>query len=163
MKKRKNIKAASPASSKIMISPDLRNPFKRDYLNFFINLAAILLGALFFAAIFPNVLIENGLPFLAWIVYVPIFWVIRRSSFKACFFWGAIYGYSAYGLFNYWLTVFHPLAGIIVGSIYLVYLAFLFPLLKLAVVLFPRRFYLFQFLIWMSFEYLRTLGFLGYS
>ncbi|MDR0473966.1 MAG: apolipoprotein N-acyltransferase, partial [Treponema sp.] len=104
-----------------------------------------------------------GLPFFAWISYAPIFWVIRRSGFRACVFWGALYGYIAYALFNYWLSVFHPLAGLIVGSIYLVYLALLFPLLKLAVFLFPQRGYIVQFFIWMVFEYLRTQGFLGYA
>jgi apolipoprotein N-acyltransferase len=130
--------------------------------SFFINLAAIALGAVFFAAAFPNLLFENGLPLLAWVAYIPVFWVIKRSPFKACIFWGALYGYAAYGLFNYWLSVFHPLAGLIVGLVYLVYLAFLFPLLKLALVLFPKRGYILQFLLWMAFEYLRTQGFLGY-
>jgi apolipoprotein N-acyltransferase len=58
--------------------------------------------------------------------------------------------------------VFHPLAGIIVDSIYLVYFAVLFPLLKLALVLFPKRGYILQWLLWVAYEYLRTLGFLGY-
>ncbi|AEF81948.1 apolipoprotein N-acyltransferase [Leadbettera azotonutricia] len=133
------------------------------FRSFLINLAAIAAGALLFAAAFPNLLFENGLPLLAWIAYVPVFWVIRRSGFGASVFWGALYGYGAYGLFNYWLSVFHPLAGLIVGSIYMFYLAALFPLLKLAITLYPKRGYLLQFLFWMGFEYLRTQGFLGYA
>jgi apolipoprotein N-acyltransferase len=139
-------------------------PAKRKGIKtFFVNLAAIMAGAVLFAAAFPNLLFKNGLPLLAWVAYLPVFFVIRRSGFRASGFWGALYGYAAYGLFNYWLSVFHPLAGLIVGSIYLVYLALLFPLLKLAVFLFPRRGYILQWLIWMSFEYLRTRGFLGYA
>jgi apolipoprotein N-acyltransferase len=126
-------------------------------------LAVLLAGSILFAAIFPNLLVTKGIPLLAWIVYVPVFFVIRRSGFRASVFWGALYGYTAYGLFNYWLSVFHPLAGLIVGSIYLVYLALLFPLLRLAVFLFPRRGYILQWLIWLSFEYFRTRGFLGYA
>ena len=121
------------------------------------------IASILFAASFPNLLFENGLPLLAWIAYVPVFWVVRRANLALCLFWGAFYGYAAYGLFNYWLTVFHPLAGLIVGSIYLVFLAVLFPLLRLAVLVFPRRGYLLQWLVWMAFEYLRTQGFLGYS
>ena len=136
---------------------------KNGFVSFLINLAAIALGAILFAASFPNLLFSNGLPLLAWIAYIPVFWVIRRVSIGASVFWGALYGYAAYGLFNYWLSVFHPLAGLIVGSIYLVYLAFLFPLLRLAALVFPRRGYVLQWLIWMAFEYLRTQGFLGYS
>jgi apolipoprotein N-acyltransferase len=66
-------------------------------------------------------------------------------------------------LFNYWLSVFHPLAGLIVGIIYLFYFAVLFPLLKLALILFPRRGFILQWCIWVAYEYLRTQGFLGYS
>jgi len=128
-----------------------------------VNFIALIIASILFAASFPNLVFQNGLPLLAWVAYIPVFWVIRRSSFGLCFFWGAFYGYAAYGLFNYWLSVFHPLAGLIVGSIYLVYLALLFPLLRLAVVAFPRRGYIVQWLIWMAFEYLRCQGFLAYS
>ena len=132
--------------------------FKSSVFCFVIIAAASIL----FAASFPNLVFKKGLPLLAWIAYIPVFWLVRRVSFVSSFFWGAIYGYAAYGLFNYWLSVFHPLAGIIVGSIYLVYMAILFPLLHLAVRLFPQRGYLLQWLFWMAFEYARTLGFLGY-
>jgi len=128
-----------------------------------VNLALLTIASLLFAGSFPNLLITNGLPLLAWVAYVPVFWMVRRVGFGLSFFWGAFYGYAAYGLFNYWLSVFHPLAGLIVGSIYLVFLAVLCPLLRLAVVVFPRRGYLLQFLLWMAFEYVRTQGFLGYS
>ncbi|MDR3249276.1 MAG: apolipoprotein N-acyltransferase [Treponema sp.] len=134
----------------------------RGLRDFLINLAAIACASLLFAASFPNLLVAEGIPFLAWIAYVPVFWVISRVSLGGSVFWGALYGYAAYGLFNYWLTAFAPLAGLIVGGIYLVYFAVIFPLLKLAVILFPRRGYLFQWVIWIAYEYLRTLGFLGY-
>ena len=128
-----------------------------------VNLVVLGIAAFLFAASFPNLLFTNGLPLLAWIAYVPVFFLARRLGFGLSAFWGAFYGYAAYGIFNYWLSVFHPLAGLIVGSIYLVYMAFLFPLLHLAVVLFKKRGYIVQFFIWMAFEYLRTQGFLGYS
>ncbi|GHV81560.1 apolipoprotein N-acyltransferase 1 [Spirochaetia bacterium] len=126
------------------------------------NLGAVLMASLLFAASFPNPLVEEGITLLAWIAWVPMFWVIRRVSLASSVFWGALYGYAAYALFNYWLGVFHPLAPLIVGIIYLVYFAVLFPLLKLALILFPQRGYLVQWLIWIAYEYLRTLGFLGY-
>ncbi|MDR1411173.1 MAG: apolipoprotein N-acyltransferase [Spirochaetaceae bacterium] len=130
---------------------------------FFVHLLLVLLGALLFAASFPNILSADGFPFLAWIAFVPVFYLIHSTSPLSSVFWGALYGYAAYGFFNYWLSVFHPLAGIIVDSIYLVYFAALFPLLKLAGILFPRRGYLVQWAVWIAYEYLRTLGFLGYS
>ena len=133
------------------------------FYSFLINLALIILGAVLFAASFPNLLIEKGFPILAWFVYIPIFLVIRRSGIISCVFWGAIYGYSSYLFFNYWLSVFHPLAGLIVHSIYMIYMAFLFPLLKLAIMLFSKRGYLLQWALWISYEYLRIQGFLGYA
>jgi apolipoprotein N-acyltransferase len=130
---------------------------------FLANLGLVLLGALLFAASFPNLLVENGVSILGWFAFVPVFWVVHRSSLGGAVFFGALYGYAAYGLFNYWLSVFHPLAGLIVGSIYMVYCAVLFPLLKLAALLFPRKGYILQWLLWIAYEYLRTQGFLGYS
>jgi apolipoprotein N-acyltransferase len=129
---------------------------------FFIHLAAVILGAFLFAAAFPNPLIEKGAALLGWIAFVPVFWLISRVGLGASVFWGALYGYAAYGLFNYWLSVFHPLAGLIVGLIYVAYFAILFPLLKLALILFPRRGYILQWILWIVYEYLRTQGFLGY-
>jgi apolipoprotein N-acyltransferase len=130
--------------------------------SFFINLGLIVFSVLLFAGAFPSLLFERGLPILAWVAYAPIFILLYRVSLAASVFWGAVYGYAAYGLFNYWLAAFHPLAGIIVYSIYLVYNAALFFALRLAVILFPRRAYLVQWLIWLAYEYLRTKGFLGY-
>ncbi|MDR3114883.1 MAG: apolipoprotein N-acyltransferase [Treponema sp.] len=127
-----------------------------------IPLGAVLVGAVLFAGGFPNLIWKEGLPLLAWIAYVPVFWLSYRGRVAGSCFWGALYGYSAYGLFNYWLSVFHPLAGVIVGIIYLVFFMILFLLLKVAVILFPQRGYLLHVLLWMSFEYLRTQGFLGY-
>ncbi|MDR1211823.1 MAG: apolipoprotein N-acyltransferase [Spirochaetaceae bacterium] len=129
---------------------------------FLTHLGFVIAAALLFAASFPNPVFTNGLPLLAWIAYVPVFCLVNACSWKSSVLWGALYGYGAYGLFNYWLTTFHPLAGIIAGSVYLLYFAAFFPLLKAASVLFRRRGYLVQWALWISYEYLRTLGFLGY-
>ena len=131
--------------------------------NICIQLGLVLLSALLFAGSFPNLLIENGFPFLAWFAYFPVLLVIRKSSLAQCAGWGAIYGLASYSLFNYWLSTFHPLAGTVTYSIYIVYLALVFLFLKLAGILFPRRAYIVQWLVWLAYEFLRTKGFLGYS
>jgi len=128
-----------------------------------IQLGLIFLASVLFAASFPNIIFIRGLPFLAWFAYIPILIVIRKNNLLSCAGCGAIYGLIAYSLFNYWLAKFHPLAGTIVYSIYLIYLAVVFVFLKLALVLFPKRSYLVQWVIWLAYEYLRTKGFLGYS
>ena len=127
------------------------------------QLGLVAAASILFTGSFPNFVFKNGLPFLAWFAYIPILVLIRKNNFLACAGWGAIYGFIAYNLFNYWLGAFHPMAGAIVSSIYLVYLAAVFALLKLADVLYPRRSYIVQWTIWLAYEFLRTLGFLGYS
>ena len=130
--------------------------------SFFVGLGLTALATLLFAGSFPNPLIENGVPFLAWVAYVPVFFLLYRVSLGASALWGALYGYTAYLLFNYWLADFHPLAGIIVHGIYMLYMALLFFVLRLSIVFFPRRAYLAHWVIWLAYEYVRTLGFLGY-
>jgi len=129
----------------------------------FIQLGLVLLSALLFAGSFPNLLIENGLPFLAWFAYLPVLLLIPKNNLAQCAAWGAIYGFASYSLFNYWLGAFHPMAGVIVYSMFIVYLAVVFLLFKLADIFFPRKAYIVQWLIWLAYEYLRTKGFLGYS
>lgn len=126
------------------------------------NLAALAAGAALFALSFPNAIFAEGLPWAAWVAFAPVFWVARRAGAVASVFLGAAYGYMAYGLFNSWLGAFHPLAGVIVYTIYAAYFAILLPLLRLAARLFPMRGYAVQWLLWMGYEYLRTTGFLGY-
>jgi apolipoprotein N-acyltransferase len=141
-----------------------KNPLKNDKkINWGVQLLLVLAAAVLFALSFPNLLVENGLPFLAWFAYIPIIVLIDKNSFLSCAGLGAVYGVLTYSLFNYWLGTFHPLAGAIVYCIYLGYMVVVFPLLKLASVLFPKRAYLVQWLIWLSYEYLRTRGFVGYS
>lgn len=135
---------------------------KSQLIEYAVNLAALAAGAGLFALSFPNPLVERGIPFLAWIAFAPVFWAARRSGPISSIWLGAIYGYMSYGLFNYWLGAFHPLAGMIVYTIYAVYFALLFPLLRLAAKLFPKGGYAVQWLLWMAYEYLRTQGFLGY-
>ncbi|MDR1429913.1 MAG: apolipoprotein N-acyltransferase [Spirochaetaceae bacterium] len=130
---------------------------------FLTQLGFLIAGILLFAASFPNPFFTNGLPLLAWVAYIPVFCLVNACSGKSSVLWGALYGYGAYGLFNYWLGSFHPLAGIIAGSVYALYFAVFFPVLKAASLLFRRRGYLVQWTLWIAYEYLRTLGFLGYS
>jgi len=140
--------------------PNNQNRNRR--VEIFTCLGLTILSSILFAASFPNLLFKNGLPFLAWFAYIPVLLIIRKNSILACAGWGAIYGCIAYSLFNYWLGAFHPLAGTIVYSIYLVYMAAVFALFKLADIFFPKRAYLVQWAIWLAYEYLRTKGFLGY-
>jgi len=127
-----------------------------------IQLGLVLASSLLFAGSFPNLLFENGLPFLAWFAYIPVLLIIQKNSILQCTAWGAVYGVLSYFFFNYWLWTFHTIAGAVVYSIYLVYLAAVFLFLKLAEKLYPKKAYIVQWVIWLAYEYLRTKGFLGY-
>ena len=127
-----------------------------------VNAVLLVSAVLIFAVSHPNPLFPKGIAAAGWVAYIPIFFLIRRCSLPASLLWGAAYGYAAYNLFGYWLAVFHPLAGIIVGSLELFWFAVLFFLLKLASRLMPRFACILQTFLWVGFEYLRTLGFVGY-
>lgn len=130
--------------------------------NLLLQISALLLASVLYALAFPNLFFSEGLPLLAWIAYIPVFWLIRQISLGASFVWGGTYGFISYGLFNYWLTAFHPLAGLIVGVITAGYFLILFPLLKLADMFFPKKGYIVQAFLWILYEYIRTVGFVAY-
>ena len=141
------------------LKPADRNPLKR--LSF--DLLLLALSMLLFSLSFPGFISIWGWFPLAYFAIFPIFIVIRRNNWLGVVLLGFLYGYGAYALFNFWLSKFHPLANIIVPVIFGVYFMVLFPALKLADKLYPRNGFLVQFLIWMAFEFVRTLGFAGYS
>jgi len=131
--------------------------------SFAVNFFLLALGALFFALGFPNFFADWGLAPFAWISLVPVAILIRRIPWWGSPLWGALYGYAAYALFNYWLATFNPVSFILVPSIYAGWFFILFPLLKIADLAFKRRAYLAQTLIWAAFEVIKAKGFLGYA
>ncbi len=128
----------------------------------FIEIGLLALSAVLFALSFPSVISLWGIFPLAFICIVPLFIVLHRCGWVRSFIYGVTYGYVCYVLFNYWLEAFHPLAGVIVYVIYASYFLVLVPLLKLADRLFPRYGFLLQAGLWLSYEFLKTKGFLGY-
>jgi apolipoprotein N-acyltransferase len=130
--------------------------------HFFINLASVVAAAFLFFFAFPNIIVEKGSPLALWIGYIPLFLLIYRTTMPFCFIWGAFYGAFSMFLFNYWLNAFHLTAGVFLFSYYALLYAVFFIVLKAAVLIFPRKGFLLQWALWITFEYLRTLGFLGY-
>lgn len=128
-----------------------------------VNVLLLFVATILFALSHPNPLVIRGLPFLAYTAFIPVFLLVRRVSVPASFLWGALYGLMAYCSFGYWLSAFHPLAlYFLAGFSFLIFLC-LVPLLKLADILFPRYGFIVQWMLWIGYEYLKTLGFLGYS
>ena len=130
--------------------------------NVMAEIAALAVSATLFALSFPSVASGWGVAPLAFVALAPLFWVVGRAPWSRIVPYGALYGFGSYALFNYWLAAFHPLALLFVPAIYLCYLALLFPALKLVTDRFPRSAPLWQAVIWVAYEYLKTQGFLGY-
>ena len=127
-----------------------------------IEIGLLCLSAVIFALAFPSVANRWGIFPLAFISLTPFFLVINRCGWVRAALYGILYGYGSYALFNYWLATFHPFAIVIVPVIYAGYFLVLTPLLKLAHKVFPRYGFLVQASLWLGYEFLRTLGFLGY-
>jgi len=129
---------------------------------FFFNFFSISLSSLLMALSFPGVFSGNGIFLLAFISLFPVFYTLPNIKLWQSPLYGIWHAFLFYILFNYWLTAFHPLAIFIVPVIFVTYAFILFPLLKLAQ---SGRVltWLLQSLLWVSYEYLRTKGFLGYS
>ena len=60
---------------------------------------------------------KTGFGFLAFFVLIPVFAVIRNTSWRLVGAYGFLYGFVYYSIFNYWLTTFHPFAILIVTII----------------------------------------------
>lgn len=119
--------------------------------------------AAFFASLaFPGRFIERGIPLLAFISLVPMFYVVNKSSWYYTWFLGLVYGFVFYLEYNYWLKTFHPLAILIAPVLESVQYIILFPVLKSARKLFKKRYYIAQSIFYSGYLYLTQQGFLAY-
>ncbi|MFW5684924.1 MAG: hypothetical protein ACOC1I_08730, partial [Spirochaetota bacterium] len=110
----------------------------------------------------PSFLSLEGYPLLGWIAYVPLFMTLRTSRFGHGVFYGITFGVFTTLLSSYWLGTFSLVSLQITVLFFLMYYAIFTPITLLLyrgarlarVLVFPLAFTLF--------EYLRSIGFLGY-
>ena len=131
------------------------------------EVALLLASALIFALAHPSFISKNGFGFLAFIVLIPVFAVIRNTSWKLVGVYGFVYGFVYYAIFNYWLTTFHPFAILIVTIIKGAEMVLLFLALKavdswLGDVLKGRLVPVLQAVIWVAYSYISQGWFAGY-
>ena len=132
----------------------------KDFILCFFN---VIISSVFFWLSHPNLIFENGLGFLAFIHYLPVLFLIKKSPLHYAWIFGALYGIFSYALYGYWLQSFHPLGLFIVLISYAVICAFLFVILKWTSLVCKKNGWLLQLFCLASYEYVKTLGFFGMS
>ena len=135
----------------------------KNFLSVFQKLLLLIISVLIFFLAHPNPVLADGLGFLGYFIYLPVFFLIDKSSLKNVFLWGGFFGAFSYGLFAFWLKNFHPLTLYIICIIYFLIFAFVFFMLKVIQKSFHTYFWLISCIFLCAFEYLKTLGFCGFS
>ena len=131
------------------------------------EVALLLLAALILSLAHPSFLSKKGFGFLSFIALIPVFAVIRNTSWKLVGVYGFLFGFVYYTIFNYWLTSFHPFAILIVTIIKGAEMIALFLALKAAdrwtgELLKGRLVHVFQAIIWVAYAYISQGWFAGY-
>ena len=129
----------------------------------FLKILLLLISSVLFWITNPNCIFEDGLWYFAFFNYLPVLFLIKKSSLSESVIFGALYGVISYGLYGYWLQAFHPLGLIIACLGYLIICALLFTVLKWADIVCKKNGWLLQFICICAYEYLKTLGFFGIS
>ena len=127
------------------------------------NTVLLCAAIVFFVFSHPNVFIQDGVFFLGFVFLVPVFLLISHARMRSVWLYGFVYGALGYTLYCYWLASFHPATIFIVFACYGCILAFVFCVLRLAYVLGGRYGFFFMALVWCAYEYIKTLGFVGFG
>ncbi len=122
----------------------------------------LLLSACLSSISFPTVLNYDGWGFLSFFSFIPALYLLAKTSYPRAFFYGFLYGFVFYLIYNYWLSTFHPLAILIVPIIECFQYMLFFPAAKLSLTLFRKRGYILFTLISVSYYYITQQGFFGY-
>ncbi|ADY14606.1 apolipoprotein N-acyltransferase [Sphaerochaeta globosa] len=137
------------------------NP-KRNLRTVCSEVLVLLAAAFLYSFAFPGLVSANGLGFIGFFALVPVFAVIRNTTWKLTPVYGFFYGFVFYLFFNYWLKTFHPLAILIVPIIKGGEMVVLFPALKAAQKLFKKYGYVVEGIIWVAYSYISQDWFAGY-
>ena len=127
------------------------------------SLALSLLSALLYALALPSFAVHEGFAPLAWVCLVPLFVVLELAPHPWNVFYGTATGVLATMLVNYWLSTFHLVSLQLATVVALAeYAAFMAVALWIAERARPGARFLVMPAAWTVFDWLRSLGFLGY-
>jgi apolipoprotein N-acyltransferase len=110
----------------------------------------------------PSFVSLNGIGLLGWISLVPLFVVLLHERFWRGVFYGITFGVLTTLLQNYWLGTFNLISLQFTVVLWLVFYALFVPVLLFLLRRAPRLSLLVFPLAWTGFEYLTSIGFLGY-
>lgn len=123
----------------------------------------VLLASAFVLAVsFPGFLTDDGIAPLVFVALIPVFMVIRNTTWRCVWFHGFLFGLVYYFFFNYWLKGFHALAIVIAPVIKGGEMLLLFLALKAIDEAFPKKGYILKGAVWAAYAYLAENWFAGY-
>ena len=138
------------------------NRYPRNLGTLCSEVLVLIASAFVLAAAFPGFLTSDGFGWLALIALIPVFAVIRNTTWRCVWFYGFLFGLIYYFFFNYWLKGFHALAIVIAPVIKGGEMIFLFLALKAVDTAFPKRGYILKGCVWAAYAYLAENWFAGY-
>ncbi|MBN1413260.1 MAG: apolipoprotein N-acyltransferase [Spirochaetales bacterium] len=111
---------------------------------------------------FPSFIAQEGLGCFALICLVPVILVFFNNRYGASLFYGTVYGTISFLLINYWLGTFS-----LISLQFVVIFYIFFFLVLMGIMLYPvKKFKILTLVIiplsWVGFDFLRSIGFLGY-
>jgi len=121
-----------------------------------------LISSFLYTAALPSFVKLEGLGFLAYLCVVPVFLVLAYAPKWWGVAYGTVFGVIQTMLTNHWLGTFSLVSLQLITGVYLLFFALF---MTAAVGLFKRfgqRALLLLPLLWIVFDYLRSLGFVGY-
>ena len=122
----------------------------------------LLASAFVLAASFPGFLTDDGIAPLVFVALIPVFIVIRNTTWRCVWFHGFLFGLVYYFFFNYWLKGFHALAIVIAPVIKGGEMLLLFLALKAIDEAFPKKGYILKGAVWAAYAFLAENWFAGY-
>ena len=140
----------------------MKNLKKRSLRTVCSEVFALIITGVVYSLAFPGFILEHGIGIIAFFAFIPVFVVIRNTSWKLIAPYGFLFGFVFFVIFNYWLKTFHPFAIVIMPFIKGLEMIIVFPLLKLADSLFRKKGYIVQSIIWVSYSYLCEQWFAGF-
>ncbi len=125
-------------------------------------LPVALISSVLYTASIPSFLSLQGVGFLGYFCLVPLFLVLRYAPKWWGLFYGTAFGVIQTMLTNYWLGTFSLVSLQLICVVYLVLYAAFMTVTVGVIRHFGRGALLLIPFLWVLFDYLRSLGFIGY-